>query len=275
MLDDAKAAYNYARTLGGAPDRGVIVGGASAGTHTSNTNPWFKGLESIQPWLTTYSNYSLLGFFMATITAHHLAPKPLALLSITGIPTFQHPFFNSSYLIPPEPISEEEVEPYLVGPATVGKTPYPPSVFYLERLLPSGAKNPDFEEPKQVLGMDPSQDPNRGLLYDYFLYLNAYEPLVSSVDPGYEWASNGSQVSRLAEWPVTVLIQGDADDDVKMDVCADTARWLGEEKGRLYVAKGQPHLFEMAKFLEDRTPGMEAVRQALHALDAAVAAARK
>ena len=210
---------------------------------------------------------------MATITAHHLAPKPLALLSITGIPTFQHPFFNSSFLIPPEPISEEEVEPFLGGPATVGKTPYPPSVFYLERLLESGAKNPDFEEPKEVLGMDPSQDPNRGLLYDYYLYLNAYEPLVSSVDPGYEWASQESQASRLAEWPVTVLIQGDADDDVKMDVCVDVARWLGDEKGRIYIAKGQGHLFEMSKFLEDKTPGMEAVRQALHALDAAVFAA--
>jgi hypothetical protein len=203
---------------------------------------------------------------MATIVAHHSTPKPLALLSITGIPTFHHPFFNSSTLIPPSPIKEEDIEPFLIESVAVGSTP--PNTFHLNMLLPSGSKNPHFEAPAKTRS---EQDPNRGMLYDYYVYENAYVPLVGSVDPGFDWAEDATQSSRLAEWPVTVFIQGDADDDVNIDVCASVAKRLGTKKGRLFVAEGQGHLFEGTMFLEDETPAMDAVRRAVDDLDQAVA----
>lgn len=69
----------------------------------------------------------LAGFFLATIITHHLMPKPLALLANSGIPTFRHPFFNSSVLITPEPLSENELEQLLAEPVSIGTCP--PSVF--------------------------------------------------------------------------------------------------------------------------------------------------
>ncbi|TDZ20085.1 hypothetical protein Cob_v007308 [Colletotrichum orbiculare MAFF 240422] len=79
LLEDAKAAYDFTRrweiTDESAPKRKVNVGGGSA------------------------------GFFMAALTAHHLTPTPIALLSITGITTFRHHFFNSSVLLTPEPVT--------------------------------------------------------------------------------------------------------------------------------------------------------------------------
>ncbi|TDZ32304.1 hypothetical protein C8035_v012379 [Colletotrichum spinosum] len=79
LLEDAKAAYDFTRrweiTDESAPKRKVNVGGGSA------------------------------GFFMAALTAHHLTPTPIALLSITGITTFRHHFFNSSVLLNLEPVT--------------------------------------------------------------------------------------------------------------------------------------------------------------------------
>ncbi|TEA16714.1 hypothetical protein C8034_v011868 [Colletotrichum sidae] len=79
LLEDAKAAYEFTRrweiTDESAPKRKVNVDGGSA------------------------------GFFMAALTAHHLTPTLIALLSITGITTFRHHFFNSSVLLTPEPVT--------------------------------------------------------------------------------------------------------------------------------------------------------------------------
>lgn len=207
---------------------------------------------------------------MATIVAHHSAPKPLALFSITGIPTFRHPFFNSSTLIPPDPISEEEVEHLLVEPVSVGTNSA--TVFELDMLLPSGAKNLHFQESAQPASDVSGQDPNRGILYDYYLYDNAYVSLVGGVDAGFDWAKDAASSPKLEEWPVTVFIQGDADVDVDKDVCASVAQLLGDKKGRWCIAVGQGHLFEKASFIEDEGPGMDVVRQAVDELDRAVAA---
>lgn len=204
---------------------------------------------------------------MATIVAHHATPKPLALLSITGIPTFRHPFFNSSTLIPPDPIKEEEVEKFLVEPVSVGGSP--PNVFDTGMLLPNGDKNENFLAPAKP----PSeQDPNRGMLYDYFLYNNTYVSLVGSVDAGFDWAQDAAQSAKLAEWPPTILIQGDDDDDVAMDVCASVADKLGD-KGKLFLAEDLGHLFEASSFIDDNAPGMHIVRRAVDELDQIVSAA--
>jgi acetyl esterase/lipase len=237
LLEDAKAAYNFARALGGS-DRQVIVAGASG------------------------------GFFPATLIAQHLTPKPLALLSYTGIPTFRHPFFNSSTLIPPEPITEEEIRHLETEPVSVGTTPT--VVFSVDMVLPSGLKNPDFQPSFHSQVDSHGQDPNRGLLYYYYLQENRFVPLVGSVDLGFDWASDPASSSKLVEWPFTILIQGDEDVDVHMDVCVSVARSLGPAKAKLIMAPGQGHRFQKTSFIEDVGPGMDEIRTAMRELELAV-----
>ncbi|KAK3935274.1 lipase 2 [Diplogelasinospora grovesii] len=241
LLQDAQAAYDFARSLDGQTDRRVVVGGASA------------------------------GFFMAALIAHHAKPKPAALLSITGIPSFRHPFFNSSTLIPPTPVKEEEVDPFIAEPVSIGNSAFPPAIFYLDCLLPSGSKNPTFEVPDEVLSPGVGQDPSRGMLYDYFLYDNAFLSMVGSVDLGFDWARDESQRSRLTAWPVTIFIQGDDDPDVSPSVCEDVVQALGREKAKLCLAKGRAHLFEKTSYVEDTDEGMDAVRHAIDELDKSLA----
>jgi len=125
-------------------------------------------------------------------------------------------------------------------------------------------------ENEEVGGGD---DVPRGCLYDYFLYENAFPAMLESVDPGFEWATD-PQSPKLAKWPTTILIHGDADPDVDVDVSVRTARSLGPEKARLFLAEGQPHLFEGAHFLKDEGAAMDVVRSAIRALDEAVAVAQ-
>src|SRR4051794_28850035 len=40
------------------------------------------------------------GGWLAALTAHHLQPPPLVLMSISGACTVHHPFFSSSTLLP-------------------------------------------------------------------------------------------------------------------------------------------------------------------------------
>ncbi|KAK1749767.1 alpha/beta-hydrolase [Echria macrotheca] len=242
LLQDATAAYEFARTLGGA-ERKVIVGGASAGN------------------------------FLATLIAHHLTPKPLAVLSITGIPTFRHRFFNSSVLIPSEPVTEDDVAPFVSGPVTIGRdASHPLSVFDVHKLDASGAKNPLFV-PGDRLPPEWAHDPERGLLYDFYLHENLFLDFVGSVDPGFDWAENKSDPEKLKNWPTTIFIQGDADDDVEADVCSSVASALGD-KAMYFEAKGMPHLYERHMFLEDiengTGPGEVAVKQAITALDGVI-----
>jgi hypothetical protein len=202
------------------------------------------------------------GFFVATILARHLTPKPLALLASSGIPTFRHPFFNSSVLIPAEPITEDEVEHLLAEPTSVGTCPS--SVFETDMVLPSGAKNPHFDASSQPPSDRKGQDPNRGIFYDYFLYRNDFPAYVGKVDTGFEWAVD--KTKTLQEWPLTILLQGDADDDVDKAVCMSVADLLGS-RAVLLMAKGQGHRFGRTSFLEDQSPGMDEIRSATRELE--------
>jgi hypothetical protein len=210
---------------------------------------------------------------MATLAAHHLHPKPIALLSITGITTFRHPFFNSSVLLTPRPILEKEIHHHLTTPISVGVTQCGDSdarSFDLEKLLPSGAKNPDFK----MLSHGPQPDAEgipRGCLYDFYLYNNKFVELVGDVDPGYDWPV--SDVERRRNWPPTIIIQGNADVDVDMAVSTHMVDCLGPDKVRLCLAEGEEHSFEAACYLEDDSGGMDAVRFAVSVLDDVVARA--
>ncbi|KAK3354058.1 Alpha/Beta hydrolase protein [Lasiosphaeria hispida] len=242
LYDDAKAAFGFSQTLGGHVRR-VIAGGASA------------------------------GFFLATLLAHYETPKPIALLSITGIPTFRHPFFNSSKLIPPDPITEDEIEPFVAEPVSVGKSVANTlDVFDIDKLRPDGARNPIYKPTALPSRLD--QNSTRGLLYDYYLYNNMYCDLAGTVDPGFLWPR---EFKVPSQWPVTIFIQGDQDVDVSPRVSIDVAAKLGQTA--VYCeAKGQEHLFESRSFLDstdmNQNEGnpMAAVVRAIEALDKAVGA---
>ncbi|KAI0107819.1 alpha/beta-hydrolase [Nemania sp. FL0031] len=247
VLEDIKAAYEFARKYGNEGKRNVVVGGASA------------------------------GFFCAAQVAHHLQPQPLALLSITGIPTFRHGFFNSSTLISPEPFTKAQVQKYFDEPVSVGQTPVSESmVFYLDSLTKSGTKRSGYERPKTTHSpSDSESEVSRGCLYDYYVYENAFLPMLGPLDKGYEWAQSDLNAQKLAHWPPTIFIHGDSDPDVDIDVPIQAARNLGPEKAKFIIAKGQEHLFEAASFLEDEGVGMEAVRHAVKELDKALSEVHK
>ncbi len=214
---------------------------------------------------------------MASLITHHVTLKPVALLGISGIPTFQHPFFRSSILLPPVPITDGEVEGFVSGPAVVGSAPaYSPSPFYaIEYLLP-------FAERKSAYVTRPAKAPtstvaprvlSRECLYDYYLHRNAFVDLVGDLDPGFAWAKDvGDELhaEKLECWPPTIFIQGDQDSDVSADVTMSTVDSLGSEKAKLFRAEGQGHLFEATLYLEDESPAMDVVREAIQALDLCV-----
>jgi hypothetical protein len=199
---------------------------------------------------------------MAAIIAHHSNPKPLALLSTQGINTFRHPFFNTSVLLAEEEIPPSTMEKYISGPVQTGDD------IVLDKLTSDGAKNPNYSPPE----FEPNDSSiYRGMLYDYFTFNNTYLDLVGSIDPGYQWAKLPDAKDRVAQWPKTVIFHGNNDPDVVLDVSEDMRNCLGEDKVTLIIAEGQPHLYELEKFIEDDAPGMDVVRQAVARLDEIVA----
>ncbi|KAL5093339.1 hypothetical protein Trisim1_011144 [Trichoderma cf. simile WF8] len=245
LLEDATAAYEFAQnwdTLASSK-RSVIVGGASG------------------------------GYFMASLIAHHCQPKPLALFSIQGINTFHHPFFNSSIQTAGEEIPHDSMEKYIAGPIQVGEMPIDESTFVLDKLTPDGAKNPSFTPPMPAAGTSSADNTYRGMLYDYYTFDNSFLSIVGSVDPGYQWGKLPESKDRVAQWPQTVIFHGNKDPDVELNVSEDMRDCLGEDRVTLIIADGQPHLYELEKFIEDDAPGMDAVREAVARLDEIVASA--
>lgn len=208
---------------------------------------------------------------MATLAAHHLQPPPLALFGITPITTFQHPFFSSSILLTPEPLTPELMGSTLDPNGPVlhhlenGPTPFDP-----DRLTSAGTKNPHYVNPVEM----PLDHP-RCFQYGYYLNHNEFPSLVGAVDPGYGPVCPEAEEPPLRgkPWPPTVLIHGDDDYDVSMDVSVHMAQSLGEDRIKLLLAEGQGHLFESESFLEDDGEGAEAmavVREAVDCLAAIV-----
>ncbi|KAM0247589.1 hypothetical protein ACHAQJ_009808 [Trichoderma viride] len=242
LLQDASAAYEFARNWNTLPgsQRRLIAGGASG------------------------------GFFMAAIIAHKCEPKPLALFSIQGINTFRHPFFNSSIQTAGEEIPSSAMEKFIAGPIQVGDMLPDESTFVLDKLTPDGAKNPNFTPPPKP-HEDGSSVIYRAMLYDYYTFNNSFVDIVGSVDPGYQWAKLPDAKERIAQWPRTVIFHGNNDPDVELNVSEDMRDCLGEDKVSLFIADGQPHLYELEKFIEDDAPGMDVVKQSVARLDEIVA----
>lgn len=200
----------------------------------------------------------------------------MALLGICGVYTFQHPFFESSTLLLPEPIEDADVAEFISRPMEVGKQAAgSPATFTLDKLLPDGSKKADYEAAPQApppVTQDPPKHP-RGDLFEYYVYKNAWPGLVGDVDAGYAWAKEPGSGRRVEGWPPTILIHGDADLHVPLECAEQMRECLGGGKVGLFVANGQRHLFERLCFLEDDEPGMSAVRDALKCFDDIVAAA--
>jgi pimeloyl-ACP methyl ester carboxylesterase len=216
-----------------------------------------------------------IGFFTAAVVAHHCEPSPLALLSIEGINTFRHPFFNSSTLLTPEPLDDGAMAAFTEpGPAVIGVTPAGArGAFKLDKLRLDGSKNTSYRDPTPPSPPDEDASaPSRGALYDYYIYKNAWLDLVGDIDRGYEWAKDDTPEAktRLAKWPPTVIFHGNADEDVPLSVSEQMRDCLGTDKASLFVVDGQPHLFELTKFIEDDLPEMEVVRTAVKRLDGIV-----
>ncbi|KAF4957076.1 hypothetical protein FSARC_11407 [Fusarium sarcochroum] len=207
IVEDAKAAYAFARNLGG-HKRQVILTGASA------------------------------GFFLCCNLVGRANPTPLALFSITGLPTFQHTLFTSSRIIPGDGtvLGHEDFERLKRAPICSSNVPR--QTFTADMLLPSGAKNPDFD-PSLQPRLDPSQiEPHRESLYEYLVLNNLFKSFVENVDEGFNWAKDPVNAEKLAEWPTTIFVQGDADDAVDVDVCRSVADALGK-KAKFFLAKGR------------------------------------
>lgn len=205
---------------------------------------------------------------MATIIAHHLEPKPLALLASSGIPTFRHPFFSSGTILTEELVEDDDIERFSDEPVSVGTTPS--SVFGIDSVLPSGEKNPDFKTSSVPPVDRKGQDPNRGMLYEHLVRTDSLLPFVHVVDPGFMWANDRKNPRALEDWPFTILLQGDKDEDVDQDVCQSVSDSLGN-RALLIMVKGAGHRFGRTSFLEDRVLGMDKIQLATQVLEWAVA----
>lgn len=174
----------------------------------------------------------------------------------------------------PEPIADGDLEQLVTEPVTVGTTPS--SVFMADMILQSGLKNSDFKPHAACEVPDTERKaPHRGILFYHYIQNNLFVPVLGEVDPGFEWASDPAAETRLADWPFTILLQGDKDDDVDRDVCTSVAKSLGTTKAKIFVAAGQGHRFCRESFLEDDDPGMDQVLLAVKELDRAVSDATR
>lgn len=217
-----------------------------------------------------------VGFFPCAMLAHHNSVKPLALLSIQGINSFRHKFFNSSTMLTPEPIPDSVMAPIIAGPIVIGETPPgDPSAFDVDKLRPDGSRNPDYKAPHVPETSSDADDLDnlRGMLYDYYIYKNQWVELLGDIDPGYSWAKEDTEEAkaRVKAWPPTVVFHGNADYDVVLGVSEEMRDSLGADKVKLLVAEGREHLYELKKFIDDDAPGMDTVKEAVKCLDEIVA----
>ncbi|VUC29474.1 unnamed protein product [Clonostachys rosea] len=134
-------------------------------------------------------------------------------------------------------------------------------MLHLDKLTAVGSKNVDYVYPPGI--EESAEATQRGPLYEYFIYKNQFLSLVGDSDRGYKWAKDPEYSPKVKDWPVTIIIHGDADRGVPLDVSEQMRACLGQDKVIIFVAKDQDHLFELDKFIEDPGSEMDAVRSAV------------
>lgn len=209
------------------------------------------------------------GFFLASYLGGTAMPPPLALFSIAGINTFTHPFYHSSILVTPEITPDAAVAAALTdSPPVVGQA-IPnghdgAALFRPSALLPSGDRDPSFRPvvvPDTRTPAEKEMWDARALLYRYLIYKNRWPEMTAAMDGGRGWTTWSA--ARKALWPPTVVVHGDKDSAVPLEISEDLRKVMGEERVSVCVAQGQDHLFERALFLEEQREGMDAVREAV------------
>ncbi|TVY71506.1 Non-reducing polyketide synthase mapC [Lachnellula suecica] len=226
ILSDAKAAYDFVveRLLGlltsGAsklPMKNVIVAGASAGGN------------------------------LAILCAHHIEPRPVALLDYYAPTTVQDDFFSSSKVLGPVSLEPSDVERFLREPVSLGITP-PSAAFNLESLTSDLSRNPKFQPLERELYP-------RMVLFPWLVQQNLFQDLMGSVDKGIDNAS-------WASFPPTVIVHGSVDMTVPI---AASEKLVKATDATLFVVHGQGHAFDEPLFLGDL--GLYEVEKAWKALE--------
>jgi hypothetical protein len=106
--------------------------------------------------------------------------------------------------------------------------------------------------------------PRRDMLYEYYVYTNAFRSIVYPIDSGFK-TTDENLVYRQA-FPPTVIIHGDADKSLPLEVSYWMRDGIQCDKVKVFVAKGKGHLFELGSFWEDEGEEMDVVREAFGAL---------
>ncbi|TAQ84247.1 hypothetical protein B7494_g7429 [Chlorociboria aeruginascens] len=219
VVDEVPIILNFPRGARGKEDsreaKRIIVGGSSAG-----------GFLAI----------------LAASRSRELTPAPKAILSIYGVTSFKNSFFSSSIVIGGATLITKERVSHLLSDTVIatGERDYP-DIFYtfdlscLKRDLSRNTayKKPEFVENSEVLG--------RASLYDYFVQENRYPELIGDVER--ELDAN--------EGPKIIMLHGDADIDVPIELSQDLVKKVGD-RARLVVVKGAGHAFDDGLFLEDK-----------------------
>ncbi|RDW80392.1 hypothetical protein BP5796_05090 [Coleophoma crateriformis] len=200
--------------------------------------------------------------FMAAAHSKSLGLQPpKAVLSYYGIPTFSHPLFNKSHVFF-EPVVELQVAHFLNEDMQLGETE-PHAIFDLSCLNDDGSPNPTYERPKtlRVEGEEPFP---RGMLYDYFTEKNLYPSLIGPLDEPFRDGSWSKELTR----PKFIMIHGDADVDVPIELQQAIADELGPERARLLVVPGVEHNFDEGLYWDDER--LVKIREAWGLLDQVV-----
>jgi hypothetical protein len=191
--------------------------------------------------------------------------------SYYGSPNFHAPFFRSSRIVNPEPVKYSELT-YIYDDKVVSTGLTAPSdAFDPTCLTPELKRNPKWvrsteELPALAEGFKP-----RGWLYDYFVQENRYPVLFPDVWRDFSAVQGAAKGVARDGFPKVVMIHGDEDIDVPLELASDFEKFLkgelGDGSARLVVVKGVAHSFDDGLFLEDETPEMHAIKEAWRLLD--------
>lgn len=190
---------------------------------------------------------------------------PAAVLSYYGVPTFTAPLFSSNHVFW-ERLEKPQISQFLEESVQIGETGAEDS-FDIACLNDDYAPNLTYVKPvanqEAELGMD------RGMLYDWFVQENLYPDLMGMVDnPSKTWA----WLKDNSESPKIIMIHGNKDDDVPVELPTAAEKVFGKENARLVIVEGEKHNFDVGLYWDDK--GLEMVRSAWNILDTVIKAGK-
>ncbi len=131
-----------------------------------------------------------------------------------GSPTFNDELLRSTILLTQSPMTLSQVQHWLDEPVSTGFTPLEWQ-FDTKSLLPDGSKNPDWKRGEY------EGETLRDNLFFWLVQNNEYPKLLKDVDKG--WNDDGWK-----NYPPVVIVHGDADDMVPLEIAHRTVEFIGE-----------------------------------------------